>query len=376
MFVVEIIEMKYNPKLSWDSSGKNDSTARRRQSIEPHVETNAVGYQWNKTCKGADGDDCGQLKTIKHTNKSEVFALKLPKQDPRIGNSLLHFYSYESRRIRLRKLCDFLKNKISHNNVTTQQRYIINDAKRILYCQVSKAACTTWTSLVTDANLGYHSISDSARLMQVHAASRLRKARVFMAHDVNVARFANHTKFIVVRHPFDRILSAYYNIVDRRNSLGPGLDVALAIAKHFHATPNKLTFSQFVQFLTMSPAQKLFSDHVMYDRHWDMMYRVCNVCNVSYDYVIYFEDMPHDAMPILEQLGWPAEHLLTRSKINQRQQPGQPVFPGAYNLYLHEYKELNKSLLLKLLKMYEVDMKLFGYRFNVNTFTTAIDFKT
>ena len=264
----------------------------------------------------------------------------------------------------MRQACEEIEaadNRAATRGSLSTRRLLTNDNKQLFYCQISKNACTLWTSLLGDANLNYRPIQDT-NYFAVHT-TRMDEANITL-HQRYSRKFNAYTKFLVVRHPLDRILSAYYNIVDRKSNLGPDRNAVNAVLDMHHVTKGTLTFSQFVAFLT-SQHPKTF------DKHWDSYYNLCQVCSVIYDYVIYFENMAVDGKPILRALGWPENHLARARKINPRTKTS--TMTGAHSVRLSEYGVLDPELLNKLLRRYKTDMDLFAYTFDVETLMTGVN---
>ena len=166
---------------------------------------------------------------------------------------------------------------VKNRRAMPKPRFYINHAKKLVYCQLSKVACTTWTDLMSAANLNG---SLAVFPMQAHLAPRLRKANVTF-HEQLPLRFRNYTKFLVVRNPFDRLLSAYYNIIHPpANQLGPGPAVIKALTHKFKTPRSKITLHQFVDFLT---SHEPITAELLYDRHYGTYAHACGVCKIQYD---------------------------------------------------------------------------------------------
>ena len=78
----------------------------------------------------------------------------------------------------------------------------------MLSCITSKAGCTTWKtvlekSIVGDMDKKYN--VDTHKMLEQYG---LRRLNTYTIQDINYIR-KNYFKFIVVRHPFERLVSAY-----------------------------------------------------------------------------------------------------------------------------------------------------------------------
>ena len=188
-------------------------------------------------------------------------------------------------------------------------------------------------------------------------------------HDQLSPGLRHYTKFLVVRHPLDRLLSAYYNIVHKSsNGLGPGPAVIRALELKYKTQRSKLTLTQFVDFLTST---KPVPASVLYDRHYDTFAHACDVCNIHYDYVIRHETMGDDATEVLNMLGFPADYFRHAEKVHPGTRRSYTL--GLGEKYLYEYNNVPRSKLKKLLRRYQVDMNVFGYGFDEDLKITSCE---
>ena len=102
------------------------------------------------------------------------------------------------------------------------------------------------------------------------------------------------------------------------------------------------TFWEFVQYVVRNPAA---------DEHWRPYSQSCEVCSVTYKYVIKFERMEKEEKELMNILGM-AERF-------------PPLFlkmkSGRENVTEKYLKMLRKEDCMKLLKVYSKDIETFGY---------------
>ncbi|KAJ8369678.1 hypothetical protein SKAU_G00097060 [Synaphobranchus kaupii] len=88
---------------------------------------------------------------------------------------------------------------------------IVDDQHRLLYCYVPKVACTNWKRvlMVLTGDGRYH---DPLQIPanEAHVAGRLRSLSEFSTAEIN-RRLRTYLKFVFVREPFERLVSAYRN---------------------------------------------------------------------------------------------------------------------------------------------------------------------
>ncbi|XP_076808513.1 carbohydrate sulfotransferase 11-like [Clavelina lepadiformis] len=162
----------------------------------------------------------------------------------------------------------------------------------------------------------------------------------------------------MVRHPFDRMVSAY---VDKLIYGAPGFGAGFKTlsyelnAKYRHLRHNvedrnktddgTATFEDFVNYLVDTNGTNR--------PHFSFYHTRCSVCTVHYDYIIKFETMREDI-----------EYL--QNYLNISQQHRRVLFPEAKQLTQPErmkeyFQQIPKELMLKVYDVYKNDFVLFGY---------------
>ena len=72
----------------------------------------------------------------------------------------------------------------------------VNDERRVAYCNINKISSTTWIKILKTSTT---------------TKSESNKRRNSIRVTSNLTSIQNYTKFMIVRHPMDRFLSAYYD---------------------------------------------------------------------------------------------------------------------------------------------------------------------
>lgn len=253
---------------------------------------------------------------------------------------------------------------------------VITDRKRkLLYCQIEKCSCSTWRYLLQKAN----SDGEDELLSHIHSNTQLRK-RSMNTTTIKGSQWFNqyheyedYTKFVVIRHPLERILSSYYNSKRSQKShskgeYGPTIRLFNKLMRS--REQDTLSLSLFIEAIT-NPAMTTLYNNV----HWKPFTEACNFCEVAYDHIIRVETMAisasgsnhNDAAPILRLLGYDG-NILSDVRVNNRK---ADIPDDTTSRVLLEYKDVPKHLMEKLLDRYKYDMELFGYRFNAKTLRTA-----
>ncbi|KAF0037109.1 hypothetical protein F2P81_009983 [Scophthalmus maximus] len=173
-----------------------------------------------------------------------------------------------------------------------------------------------------------------------------------MAH-----RLQTYTKFLFVRDPFVRLISAFRNnaneqfyrdfgrgIVRRYGHVSGSLPESVSEAI---AAGLKPTFQQFVTYLLDPDTEK----KRVFNEHWRQVYRLCHPCQVKYDFIGRLETLEPDADRLLRLLK--VDHLLRF--------PSGPHNRSAVSWEKEWFAEIPVTTRRELYKLYEPDFELFGY---------------
>ncbi|XP_061534531.1 carbohydrate sulfotransferase 12-like isoform X1 [Phycodurus eques] len=251
---------------------------------------------------------------------------------------------------------------------------IVDDTHQIIYCYVPKVACTNWKrvmvvlsqSLVSPVSGKPYTDPESVPPDLVHNSSLHLTFAKFWRHYGSLSRhlmalkLQHYTKFLFVRDPFVRLISAFRNkfgrpnedfyrqfgsvILRRYGNLSGSLPETAAEA---FASGIKPTFQQFVSYLLDAETEK----ESFFNEHWRQVYRLCHPCQVKYDFIGRLETLETDADHLLKLLQ--VDHLLR--------------FPsGARNRTAASWErdwfaQIPVSMRTELYKLYQPDFELFGY---------------
>ncbi|XP_056136763.1 carbohydrate sulfotransferase 12-like [Lampris incognitus] len=251
---------------------------------------------------------------------------------------------------------------------------IVDDTHQIIYCYVPKVACTNWKrvmvvlsqSLVSPSSGKPYTDPEAVPPDLVHNSSLHLTFAKFWRHYGSLSRhlmalkLQHYTKFLFVRDPFVRLISAFRNKFGRPNedfyrqfgsvmlhrygNLSGSLPETAAQA---FAAGIKPSFQQFITYLLDPETEK----DATFNEHWRQVYRLCHPCQVQYDFIGKLETLETDSEQLLRILG--VDHLLH--------------FPtGARNRTAASWERdwfagIPIEMRRELYKLYEPDFELFGY---------------
>ncbi len=187
----------------------------------------------------------------------------------------------------------------------------------------------------------------------------MRKFEPYGVADLIKHGMANYTKMIFVRHPFERLVSAYRDkFADGNNSstvyqLGSGTE----IVRKYRAEPSELslkhghdvTFPEFVSYVI----DQWTEGRRQLDVHWRPMIDLCLPCSMEYDIVGKFETLHQDVEFVLHKLKETGMSKLFRSS--------RPA--STASLWKQTMDQLGQKQLGELYRIYEDDFRVFGYQY-------------
>ncbi|XP_037621640.1 carbohydrate sulfotransferase 12-like isoform X1 [Sebastes umbrosus] len=258
---------------------------------------------------------------------------------------------------------------------------IVDDTHQIIYCYVPKVACTNWKrvmvvlsqSLISPSSGKPYTDPEAVPPDIVHNSSLHLTFAKFWRHYGSLSRhlmalkLQHYTKFLFVRDPFVRLISAFRNKFGRPNEdfykqfgsvmlrrFGNVSGSLPETAAEAFAAGIKPTFQQFITYL-LDPETERES---IFNEHWrqvfvshSSVYRLCHPCQVKYDFVGRLETLETDAEHLLKLLE--VDHLLR--------------FPsGARNRTAASWErdwfaQIPIEMRRELYRLYEPDFELFGY---------------
>ena len=167
--------------------------------------------------------------------------------------------------------------------------------------------------------------------------------------------------FLFVRHPFDRLLSAYRNkFLDTYNSVfqrrygskilqlfRPGLSKA-----EIKAGKN-VTFQEFLKFVIHVYDMK--GSGAKFDEHWQIVHTLCTPCSMKYDYIGKMETLVEDANQVLKDIG-------VYDRVQFPANATDKYKSDIRNLMKRYYSQITPVIIQKLYDIYEDDFLAFGYK--------------
>ncbi|XP_045921317.1 carbohydrate sulfotransferase 12-like [Micropterus dolomieu] len=265
----------------------------------------------------------------------------------------------------LREICEdkeaFSKGKHRLENMSNKEldNLIVDDKHGIIYCYIPKVACTNWKRVMIVLN---HSepYQDPMSIPGefAHNSSKLTLLNSFPRTEME-AKLKHYTKFLFVRDPFVRLISAYRDKFQKENEYfysfardilrmyGNQSDPPQTAHEAF-ASDIRPSFYNFIQYLLDPWTEK----EQPFEPHWRHMHRLCHPCIIQYDFVGHQETLQQDAEQLLKILNLEDEIKFPPSYENMT----------SLSSVLDWFRTVPLEDRRKLYDLYERDFTLFGYR--------------
>nr|XP_053645984.1 carbohydrate sulfotransferase 11-like [Cherax quadricarinatus] len=201
---------------------------------------------------------------------------------------------------------------------------IYDSANHLAFCPVYKAASTSWSITLLELGGYWRESLKKKNSLQLLLKQIFPRISNFAASSIT----SDCTRFMVVRHPFERLVSCYRDkfqdaskgyyylhygekMVRRYRKFHDGLSqqqislleeqvrskvkrgLPVVLPENPFATPLGPTFSEFVQYI-------LDAHHD--DEHWRTYEAHCSPCILPYDFILRFESLPEEGKLFLEYL--------------------------------------------------------------------------
>ncbi|MBF2073837.1 MAG: sulfotransferase family 2 domain-containing protein [Synechococcales cyanobacterium C42_A2020_086] len=248
-----------------------------------------------------------------------------------------------------------------------EKRLLINHRYRFIYCPIYKNASSSMMAAML-------ALSDSPCKAWLLKKSRL-TIRLYVNLNYSLANYpfstarnfiqGDYFKFVIVRNPWERLVSAYLNFLVRLLHGERVTDFARNVAKLLYGDAyqdyeTRLTFRQFIEDYVCPTPDRLLNQHCLPQHYF--------LGSLKYDAIVHLENLDQELESIKTRLGLP----LSMPKMNKtvysaqsdsgdyadypadilRQLPqGLPPYPQFYT----------PDLIQAVGKKYSRDIELFGY---------------
>jgi len=277
--------------------------------------------------------------------------------DPRPKSMEMHL-----RKLRMLQTCKKYGSVLRAPEMLAKRNTLIWDMKdQLIYCRIAKVASSTWTTNMLRLDPTFNSdLPESKRWLKEFGA---RENEAFRKYPVPKTEAARHsalvsgTKFLVVRHPLDRLVSSYLDKVadtSKEPNLLKHRDVKNAILSNSGKKPEPgivPTFPEFIDYVVKETSGLSSPRDWKGVMTWKSYYSKCLPCDVKYDVIMKLETHKEDEKWLIN-----TKNLTQLSRVRDWRHLSS-------NKALREnlLSQLSKAQLNAIYKNYQVDFEMFGY---------------
>lgn len=297
-------------------------------------------------------------------------ATTTPATPPPVSISQRTRYTQIKRLTRLREFCKnkakSAATKITNSGKAKQNErlakqkdmhFMYSDEASVIYCYIPKVACTNWKRIF---QVFYGNVKHPLEIKgkeKVHVLDY--KSFAELPLDEITWRQSSYYSFLFVRHPFERVLSAFRNKLQDPYNTQYQLRYGARILRMFrtnlteaeYKSGKNVTFSEFVEYIIRTHEKHGYPG---LNEHWTSMNELCHPCIMKYDHIGEMDSLVHDSQTILEEIGW-SDRVEFPVKAKDKYKKKLTALVQQY------YLQVPKASVENLYKIFEDDFKAFGY---------------
>lgn len=251
------------------------------------------------------------------------------------------------------------------------------------WCRVGKVGTTAWSALfLLIREVPLNQIKEAVVSLTAHDLLKQKypSRPSERMHMIRGEHGKDYFKFLVVRHPFVRLVSAYRDKLETLTEYNVRYHMTDAPRMTSRRSYNSSvadnpTFPEFVDYLIRTPPNIM-------DKHWAPYTKVCIPCNISYDAILKLETLKTDADWLFEKLDlkdlredWDKVAGINKADADD-DQPEARVHGGPGGggglpsevLARKYFSQISKENITRLYLKYQVDFEMFGYENEVQSF--------
>ena len=232
-----------------------------------------------------------------------------PQQQHQTNNCLM-----AKRLARIRESCNtlHLSRNVSTRDVAKMietgalTNVYVGEQHKVIYCPVYKCSTTTLKTLLHETSGAKESKWFEYDI--THPSQHMKSPGIMQINDYDkdnkVHRLDTYYSFMVVRHPFDRLLSAYNDKFGKNAERNYAMQKRFRniISMRFPSTTDRyknkeirITLDEFLELI-------VYEWDTFREMHWDTSISSCNPCVMRYDSVMRLETLAEDIDPLLDRL--------------------------------------------------------------------------
>ncbi|KAJ8401428.1 hypothetical protein AAFF_G00386590 [Aldrovandia affinis] len=184
---------------------------------------------------------------------------------------------------------------------------VVDEQHELIYCYVPKVACTNWKRvMMVLTGHGKYTHPMEIPSNQAHMPANLKTLNQYSIPEIN-HRLKSFLKFLFVREPFERLVSAYRNKFTLKYNSSFHKRFGTKIVRRYRQNATReallggadVRFPEFAEYL----ADPATAREGPLNEHWETVYSLCHPCHIRYDLVGKYETLERDSNYVLRLAG-------------------------------------------------------------------------
>ena len=244
------------------------------------------------------------------------------------------------RQVTIREFCK--RNNRTNETIDTKKldNIIVDEKFKLLFCYIPKVSCSQWKSVMA-------SLNGTPSNYWIHNPRNFKFLDAY-PKDETEKMLKSYFKFVFVREPFERLLSAYLDKFysgDRAFHKNYALTILSKYRPGVEPVDKNITFDEFLNYVINIGDE-------YWNEHWQTYDKLCHPCAVQYDFVGKFENIEEEARHVLEISG-------ISSKLNVSFPEVRPSTTSSKIPFF--YTQIPEERIYRVLQIFGEDSEMFGY---------------
>lgn len=277
--------------------------------------------------------------------------------DPRPKSMEIHL-----RKLRMLQTCKKYGDVLRAPEMLSKKNTLIWDLKdSLVYCRIAKVASSTWTTNMLRLDPAFNAdLPESKRWLKEYGAREneaFRKYPVPASEKERRRALETATKFLVVRHPVDRLVSSYLDKVadtSKEPNLLKHRDVKNSILENSGRKPELgviPTFSEFIDYVLKETEGLVSPRDWKGIMTWKSYYAKCLPCDVKFDVIMKLETHTEDEKWLIN-----TKNLTQLSRVRDWRH-----LSSSKSVRENLISQLSREQLNGIYQNYKVDFEMFNY---------------
>ena len=267
----------------------------------------------------------------------------------RVENTCKKFYN-QTHFLDQPRLLDAKKIRQERHNLF--HHLIVSEKHKIMYCSIPNIASSNMKRIFLVLNGIYSDVRHVNISMMNEEITRLEKFRGRQVSNM----FRIYYKIMLVRDPFERLVSAYRNKWLGKHNPDLFSTLGKMIVRRYRFNDSKsadpkgddVKFIEYVRYLIDNPSKDV-------NEHWMSYHDLCRPCDVNYDFIGSIDTLSRDVSHAMGQIN------VDKTKYYIKPVTSKTALIGTKNVIANFLKQLPKKDFNALVEKFRFDHQLFGY---------------